>query len=78
MWGSSSYVGTQILGSPTDAGYASVFSTYLAFAALKADGVLAAWGDSVYGGSGATFTSLWSRSGESRVRRYAEQHACSA
>jgi hypothetical protein len=33
--------------------YTKIYSTYYAFAALKADGSITAWGDSEYGGSGA-------------------------
>jgi hypothetical protein len=34
-------------------GYTKIYSTYAAFAALKADGSITAWGDSGYGGTGA-------------------------
>ena len=33
-------------------GVKAIYSTYYAFAALKEDGTVEAWGDSVYGGSG--------------------------
>ena len=39
---------------PTDNGYVKIFSTkWQAFAAMKADGSITAWGDSTDGGSGA-------------------------
>jgi hypothetical protein len=38
---------------PTDKGYTKIYSTDNAFAALKADGSITAWGDLDYGGSGA-------------------------
>jgi alpha-tubulin suppressor-like RCC1 family protein len=38
---------------PTDSGYTKIYSTYPAFAALKSDGSITAWGNSKYGGSGA-------------------------
>jgi hypothetical protein len=38
---------------PSDNGYTKIYSTYSAFAALKADGSIKAWGDSKYGGTGA-------------------------
>jgi hypothetical protein len=34
-------------------GYTKIYSTAFAFAALKADGSITAWGDSKYGGTGA-------------------------
>jgi hypothetical protein len=34
-------------------GYTKIYSTERAFATLKADGSIMAWGDSKYGGSGA-------------------------
>lgn len=40
-------------GEPTDSGFVSISSNSAAFAALKADGSLSAWGSSDYGGSGA-------------------------
>jgi hypothetical protein len=40
-------------GAPDGSGYTKVYSTYGAFAALKADGSITAWGDLDYGGSGA-------------------------
>jgi hypothetical protein len=38
---------------PTDKGYTKIYSTDNAFAALKADGSITAWGDLDYGGSHA-------------------------
>ena len=38
-------------GTPTDNGYVNIFTTGSAFAALKADGSITAWGN--YGGTGA-------------------------
>jgi hypothetical protein len=40
-------------GAPSGSGYTKIYSTSRAFAALKADGSIKAWGDSDYGGSGA-------------------------
>jgi alpha-tubulin suppressor-like RCC1 family protein len=40
-------------GAPSGNGYIKIYSTGHAFAALKADGSITAWGDSRYGGSGA-------------------------
>ena len=39
-------------GAPTDAGYATIFSTASAFAALREDGSIEAWGSSWGGGTG--------------------------
>jgi hypothetical protein len=36
-----------------DSGYTKIYSTWAAFAALKADGSVTAWGDSGSGGSDA-------------------------
>jgi fermentation-respiration switch protein FrsA (DUF1100 family) len=49
-WGDSDYGGT---GAPSDNGYTKIYSTYSAFAALKADGSITAWGDSRRGGTDA-------------------------
>jgi hypothetical protein len=38
---------------PSDNGYTKIYSNYQAFAALKADGSITAWGRSGHGGSGA-------------------------
>ena len=51
-------------GAPTGSGFTAIYSTGTAFAALKADGSISAWGDSRYGGSGAPagsgFTAIYS------------------
>ena len=39
-------------GAPTGAGYATIFSTAYAFAALRTDGSIRAWGSSWGGGAG--------------------------
>jgi alpha-tubulin suppressor-like RCC1 family protein len=39
-------------GAPSDNGYTKIYSAATAFAALKADGSITAWGGSEYGGSG--------------------------
>jgi hypothetical protein len=46
-WGDSG--GT---GAPSGKGYTKIYSTESAFAVLKADGSIIAWGDSRYGGTG--------------------------
>jgi hypothetical protein len=38
---------------PSDSGYTKIYSTYGAFAALKADGTIVAWANSRFGGEGA-------------------------
>jgi hypothetical protein len=40
-------------GAPTDSGYTKIYSNVFAFAALKADGSITAWGLEGLGGSGA-------------------------
>jgi hypothetical protein len=40
-------------GAPSGAGYTKIYSTGFAFAALKADGSITAWGDPDSGGAGA-------------------------
>jgi hypothetical protein len=45
--------GSEGTDAPAGNGYTKIYSTYYAFAALKADGSITAWGDSEYGGSGA-------------------------
>ena len=40
------------IGAPTNAGYTAIFSTRGAFAVLKADGSITAWGYSSSGGNG--------------------------
>jgi hypothetical protein len=40
------------IGAPIDSGYTKIYSNALAFAALKADGSIMAWGGSTHGGSG--------------------------
>ena len=39
-------------GAPADAGYVTIFSTAYAFAALRTDGSIRAWGSSWGGGTG--------------------------
>jgi hypothetical protein len=46
----SLYGGT---GAPSDNGYTKIYSTEYAFAALKADGSITAWGKAGFGGTGA-------------------------
>jgi alpha-tubulin suppressor-like RCC1 family protein len=41
------------VGAPSGKGYTKIYSTGSAFAALKADGSITAWGDSDAGGTGA-------------------------
>jgi hypothetical protein len=38
--------------APTDSGYTKIYSTDSAFAALKSDGSITAWGNLTHGGSG--------------------------
>jgi hypothetical protein len=38
------------LSAPTDGGYTKIYSNSVAFAALKADGSITAWGNSSSGG----------------------------
>jgi hypothetical protein len=40
-------------GAPSDNGYTKIYSNEAAFAALKADGSITAWGGSDWGGTGA-------------------------
>jgi hypothetical protein len=40
-------------GAPSDNGYTKIYSNAYAFAALKADGSITAWGDASSGGTGA-------------------------
>jgi hypothetical protein len=40
-------------GAPTDSGYTKIYSNWSAFAALKADGSITAWGNASTGGAGA-------------------------
>jgi hypothetical protein len=51
-------------GAPSDNGYTNIYSNGWAFAALKADGSITAWGHSRYGGTGAPagsgFTKIYS------------------
>ena len=64
-WGNNSNAGGS--GAPGDSGYTQVFSTDYAFAALKADGRIKAWGANDYGGSGAPtdsgYTQVFSNNG---------------
>jgi hypothetical protein len=48
-WGSPGTRGV----APSDSGYTKIYSTYGAFAALKADGTIVAWANSRFGGEGA-------------------------
>ncbi|VVM24539.1 hypothetical protein BSPWISOXPB_4557 [uncultured Gammaproteobacteria bacterium] len=48
-WGDAGHGGT---GAPSGNGYTNIYSTSAAFAALKADGSIVAWGSSSDGGSG--------------------------
>jgi hypothetical protein len=50
VWGASYARGTS---APSGSGYTKIYSTKYAFAALKADGTITAWGHSLYGGTGA-------------------------
>jgi alpha-tubulin suppressor-like RCC1 family protein len=55
------------IGAPSDNGYTKIYSTYSAFAALKADGSITAWGSSDWGGTGAPsdngYTKIYSTMG---------------
>jgi hypothetical protein len=39
--------------APSDSGYTKIYSAAYAFAAIKADGSITAWGNSYSGGTGA-------------------------
>jgi hypothetical protein len=41
--------------APYDSGYTKIYSTGYAFAALRVDGSITAWGNSHYGGAGAPY-----------------------
>jgi hypothetical protein len=51
-------------GAPAGNGYTKIYSTAFAFAALKADGSITAWGNPYYGGSdapdGSDYTKIYS------------------
>jgi hypothetical protein len=49
-WGNSNNGGTSAL---SESGYTKIYSNLYAFAALKADGSIAAWGSLSHGGTGA-------------------------
>jgi hypothetical protein len=49
-WGESSSGGKNASNVPTDKGYTKIYSNQYAFAALKADGSIKAWGDPDFGG----------------------------
>jgi hypothetical protein len=66
IWASLiSYVGSS---APTGKGYTKIYSTYYAFATLKADGSITAWGNLGYGGTDAP-----SDSGYTKI--YSTDHA---
>jgi hypothetical protein len=46
-------LGSKGTGAPSGSGYTKIYSTQHAFAALKADGSITAWGHSHWGGTGA-------------------------
>jgi hypothetical protein len=46
-------LGSKGTGAPSDNGYTKIYSTQHAFAALKANGSITAWGHSYWGGTGA-------------------------
>jgi transcription elongation factor len=52
-------------GAPSGNGYTKIYSTWGAFAALKADGSITAWGGSDTGGTGAPdgngYTKIYSK-----------------
>jgi ribosomal protein S24E len=54
-------------GAPSDNGYTKIYSSDSAFAALKADGSITAWGRSSFGGTGAPsgkgYTKIYSNNG---------------
>jgi hypothetical protein len=54
------------IDAPTGSGYTKIYSTEYAFAALKADGSITAWGNSRTGGTGAPsdngYTKIYSNS----------------
>ena len=43
---------TEGTGEPSDSGYTTLVANYGAFAAMKSDGSITAWGSSSYGGTG--------------------------
>jgi hypothetical protein len=45
--------GSPHAGAPSGSGYSKIYSTYGAFAAVKADGSITAWGTPYAGGTGA-------------------------
>jgi aryl-alcohol dehydrogenase-like predicted oxidoreductase len=47
--------------APAGSGYTKIYSASSAFAALKADGSIKAWGDSSYGGTGAPSTGIYTK-----------------
>jgi hypothetical protein len=47
-WANSRFGGE---GAPSDSGYTKIYSTGSAFAAIKADGSITAWGSSSVGGT---------------------------
>jgi hypothetical protein len=64
----SDYGGT---GAPSGKGYTKIYSAEYAFAALKADGSITAWGYSDDGGTGAP-------SGKGYTKIYSARHAFAA
>jgi hypothetical protein len=58
-------------GAPSGSGYTKIYSTGYAFAAVKVDGSITAWGDSDAGGAGAP-------SGSGNTKIYSTKHAFAA
>jgi hypothetical protein len=52
-WGDIKSGGTNSPNAPTDKGYVKIYSSDSAFAALKTDGSITAWGHYDFGGKGA-------------------------
>jgi transcription elongation factor len=49
------------MSKTTDNGYTKIYSTQYAFAALKADGSITAWGSSNHGGTGAPLSGSYTK-----------------
>ena len=57
-WGNSSYGGSSsTVSSSISSGVTNIFSTSIAFAALKSDGSVVTWGNSSYGGNSSSVSS---------------------